>query len=214
MEKNIFSHYVLRVRQKFDTAVSNFKGLMSRWFLPYLSTPAKLRFQGNVISLGRKNIITFLQIWQPKIQGTVLDIGVGNWAYPRELFGKTCRYISTDQVPKPTVDVVCDIYEINNKFGDQAADAILCCEVIEHLTEPWAAIANLRRTLKDGGILIVTTPFNYYLHNTDRFQDYYRFSEAGLRYLLRDFQILDVQSIGPKNFPYHYCVAARKPKSS
>ncbi|MDH6154050.1 2-polyprenyl-3-methyl-5-hydroxy-6-metoxy-1,4-benzoquinol methylase [Polynucleobacter sphagniphilus] len=46
----------------------------------------------------------------------------------------------------------------NSKIVDRKFDLILCSEVIEHISNPSAAINNLFRSLNDGGIVILTTP--------------------------------------------------------
>jgi SAM-dependent methyltransferase len=43
-------------------------------------------------------------------------------------------------------------------FGDAAADAVLLSEVIEHLVDPDAALDELRRVLRPGGHLMLSTP--------------------------------------------------------
>ncbi|MGE0151478.1 MAG: class I SAM-dependent methyltransferase [Reyranellaceae bacterium] len=43
--------------------------------------------------------------------------------------------------------------------------AIVCSEVIEHLIDPAAMLANTRRVLANDGVLILTTPYHGYLKN-------------------------------------------------
>jgi 2-polyprenyl-3-methyl-5-hydroxy-6-metoxy-1,4-benzoquinol methylase len=43
-------------------------------------------------------------------------------------------------------------------FPDSAFDAVILMEVIEHLREPRPMLAQCRRVLKPGGILLITTP--------------------------------------------------------
>ncbi|MFI9030444.1 class I SAM-dependent methyltransferase [Streptomyces sp. NPDC053560] len=43
-------------------------------------------------------------------------------------------------------------------FGDGAADAVLFSEVVEHLVDPDAALDELRRVLRPGGHLLLSTP--------------------------------------------------------
>jgi SAM-dependent methyltransferase len=43
-------------------------------------------------------------------------------------------------------------------FLDEEFDAIICCEGIEHIFSPFKLFTEFSRTLKKGGILIITTP--------------------------------------------------------
>jgi SAM-dependent methyltransferase len=43
-------------------------------------------------------------------------------------------------------------------FGDATMDVVLCAEVLEHMTNPRAAIAEMARILKPGGYAVITTP--------------------------------------------------------
>lgn len=54
---------------------------------------------------------------------------------------------------------VADIQAINDP--DDTYDAIISCETVEHVPEPWTAVRGLARVLKPGGRLILTTP-NYF----------------------------------------------------
>lgn len=43
-------------------------------------------------------------------------------------------------------------------FRDNSFDCCLLIEVIEHISDKWSAVKELKRVLKPGGILIITTP--------------------------------------------------------
>lgn len=43
-------------------------------------------------------------------------------------------------------------------FPDDSIDHIVACEIIEHMRSPHSFLREIRRVLKPGGILIVTTP--------------------------------------------------------
>jgi SAM-dependent methyltransferase len=61
-----------------------------------------------------------------------------------------------------STDYVCDIVDIpapNDSF-----DVVLCTEVLEHLPDPVAAITELARLLRPGGLLLLTAPFCSFTH--------------------------------------------------
>lgn len=55
------------------------------------------------------------------------------------------------------VDIVCNITAIPEPDG--SFDAVLCTEVLEHLTDPVLAIDEMARLLRPGGTFIITAPF-------------------------------------------------------
>lgn len=109
---------------------------------------------------------------------------------------------------------ICDTIPI----ADSSYDAVICFEVLEHTSNPFLAIRELRRVLKKGGTLYLTTPFMFRIHNP--LPDNWRFTEHGLKELCKDFRqfqfISHLQKDAMKDLdlavlqPLHYRVKAIK----
>lgn len=72
-------------------------------------------------------------------------------------------------------------------FPEDVFDGVLLTEVLEHCIDPRAAVDEVRRVLKPGGLLLVTSPFCWPTHQTDDYKDYWRFARQGWELLLRAF---------------------------
>jgi SAM-dependent methyltransferase len=66
-------------------------------------------------------------------------------------------------------------------FHDQTFDTVVMLEILEHLPDPTIAIQEARRTLKKDGILILSAPFLYPIHDAPK--DYQRWTRHGLEHL-------------------------------
>ena len=91
-------------------------------------------------------------------------------------------------------------------------DAVFCTEVLEHVSNPFLAINEIRRILKSGGYLFASSPFGFRIHGP--LPDNWRISEHGWRELLQSFEEIEITPLeDPSRFlmPLHYCVSARKP---
>ena len=114
-----------------------------------------------------------------------LDIGAQNGPYAA-LFP---RRIGLDIRPGAGVRIIGDAQALGVR--DAAFDVVLCTEVLEHLREPQQAIDEMFRVLKPGGRLLLTTRFLFPIHDAP--DDYFRYTKYGLRYLLRRFDVLELQ---------------------
>ena len=79
-------------------------------------------------------------------------------------------------------------------YADNSYDVVITDQVMEHVADPWAAVAEVRRILKPGGWFICTTPFLIQIHNYPG--DFWRFTPDGIKVLMRDYAKTIVDSWG------------------
>ncbi|MBO9343020.1 MAG: methyltransferase domain-containing protein [Roseiflexus sp.] len=76
-------------------------------------------------------------------------------------------------------------------YSDGAFDLIVCKMTFEHLYDPFAAAAEITRLLAPGGILLLSTVWSWRYHTAPGFDDYWRFSTAGLVQLFPRLTIVE-----------------------
>ena len=117
-------------------------------------------------------------------QGLTLDLGAQNGPYGAYFPNR----IAVDIRPGNGVRLLSDAQSLGVASG--SLDVVLCTEVLEHLPEPQRAIDEMFRVLKPGGTLLLTTRFLFPIHDAPH--DYFRFTKYGLRYLLRNFEVVEL----------------------
>ena len=115
--------------------------------------------------------------------GVVVDVGCGRQPYRAMLTPAVERYIGAD-VPWPGSPADVAIVDERIDLPDDAADAALCTQVLEHSRRPGALLSDIARVLKPAGTLIVTVPL-YWPHHEEP-HDYFRFTRHGLEALLTE----------------------------
>lgn len=129
--------------------------------------------------ITRPRIEFFLE--QHKTDSRVLDIGSGGSSYSSFFPNR----LAFDVDPKRKPDIIGDAHEL--PFDDESFSIILCTEVLEHLSDPQKAIAEMWRVLQPGGKVILTTRFLFPLHDVPG--DYFRYTRFGLQNLFKDWRI-------------------------
>jgi SAM-dependent methyltransferase len=128
----------------------------------------------------------------------VLDAGAGEGQYARHFTRH--RYCGLDLAVGDALwnysrlDVRADLTAL--PFRADVFEAALHIVTIEHLPEPGCALAEIARSLKPGGVLLVAAPHEWEVHQAPH--DYYRYTRYGLTYLLEKagFEILEVRAAG------------------
>ena len=96
-----------------------------------------------------------------------------------------------------STDYICDITSIPAE--SESFDAILCTEVLEHLPDPIAAVTELTRLLRPGGLLILTAPFCSFTHFSPYFYST-GFSKNWYIHHLGSLGFIDIRLIPNGNF--------------
>ncbi len=103
----------------------------------------------------------------------VLDLGSGAGAFPKRLYDAQYSVMACDINPRTDRDFPYRKTDLNGDFSDQFEegqfDAVSFVEVIEHLENPRNSFRHIRRLVKDGGFVLLTTPNASGLYSRLRF---------------------------------------------
>ena len=123
-------------------------------------------------------------------------------------FFKNKKFIGTDYIDGFGVDLVLDLHNLD--LDDKTAGTVICMEVLEHVREPWVAIKEISRVIKDDGILILSAPMNSRIHGSP--YDYWRYTPEGFKVLLEisGFKHFFIGNNGYEVFPKNIVAVASK----
>jgi SAM-dependent methyltransferase len=148
---------------------------LRRWLLPLQRTP--VHPQWLVKRRGGRRLSWVSQL----ASGYVLDIGcAGGGVF--SVLDKVDGYCGLDYPATASglygtrPDIFADAACL--PLADASFDTVLMLDVLEHVREPEAALAEASRVLRSGGRLLLIIPFAYPMH--DQPHDYQRITEHGL----------------------------------
>jgi len=175
-----------------------------------MATPSQ--FDNDTFSLARQHLAEFVTGAARRLSthgGRLLEVGPQERSLVRESFTNfTVDTFDIVDTYQPTL--VGDITKHNDFIADSTYDCVICMEVIEHTLNPFEAVKEIRRILKDGGYLLISAPLNWRIHGP--IPDCWRITEHGWQALLRDFDIETIDSLespGRELFPIRYNVLAK-----
>ena len=151
---------------------------------------------GAIIENSLRDRILKIYFQERKKIDLLLDLGCGPRPY-MHLYAPHCdKTLGSDlpdsPFPKDKIDIYCTATNI--PLENDSVDFVLSTEVMHDMAEPDDMLAEIKRILKVGGTVMLTTPFVVPI--VDGVYDHYRFTEHGLRYLLTK-QGFDVEKIIP-----------------
>lgn len=149
---------------------------------------------------GRYYILTHLKKINEKIvnsyinNGVLLDFGCGNSPY-KVLYEKKCtQYLKADFSGNPLADVY---ISSNGKLPveDNSMDYVLSTQVLEHVENPDAYLAECFRVLKKDGLLLLSTHGHWKYHPDPT--DFWRWTIDGLvkTIELNKFKLIEVYGL-------------------
>jgi SAM-dependent methyltransferase len=128
----------------------------------------------------------------PRAHGRLLDVGCGDKPYEAWFRPFVSSYVGVEHAGTFSVtaasgmrgrpDVVYGGGTL--PFRDGSFDTVLSVQVLEHTPRPAELMAEMSRVLAPDGVLILTAPFQFRLHEQPH--DYFRYSPHGLRRLCAD----------------------------
>ena len=157
--------------------------------------------------------------------GKILDIGTGMNTTILEMFGDNFAVTSSDiNVGKWNAHIP-DMIEVDAMNIDQSDaanskwDAVILSEVLEHVLEPKRVLSQARNILAPDGVVIITMPFWYRIHEygdldpetvEPGLRDYWRITPHGMEHLLREasydhFWVGRLVAGDKRTFPEFYC---------
>jgi SAM-dependent methyltransferase len=166
------------------------------------------------LKIIRENVASFMKYVSntyAKADGRLLDIAPQDHEGAKSYFSNGIIIETFDLNPSSGCTFIGDICEVNEFIADESYEYIVCTEVLEHVLQPFSAVNEMHRILKPGGFLFLSTPFNFRIHGP--LPDCWRFTEHGLRALLRNFSILELNQVDTLDrplMPIHYTLCAQK----
>jgi len=157
-----------------------------------LKTNSPSRLPDNCV---RGRIRRYIERHADKLGDDVLEVGsrMTNdkawWIVNRDL--ARGQWTGIDMQPGHGVDMVADIHALPAEWEGRFS-GILNSEVMEHVARPWLALPELRRVMRPGGWMVVTTLFAFPEHGFP--DDYWRYSTSGLKTLLEDAGFVNVSA--------------------
>jgi SAM-dependent methyltransferase len=148
----------------------------------------------------RSSIIRALNMVLPELHGEILDVGCGKMPYRDYILSHSRVEKYTGLEYEGTFDKSCspDVFWDGQRmpFEQNSFDCVISTEVLEHVYNPEIMLAEILRILKPGGIIFLTTPFVWNLH--ERPFDYYRYTPFSLEKILEEagFEDIKISALG------------------
>ncbi len=107
------------------------------------------------------------------------------------------EYVGVDIERGPGVDRVCRIEDLVGTFGENAFDLVISTETLEHVRDWRAAVSNLKRVCREGGVMLLTTrSFGFVYHGYPH--DFWRYEPDDIRAIFSDMEVIELERDAPR----------------
>ena len=148
----------------------------------------------------QKNVYEFVEkvVKENNIKGRILDVGSLNVNGCVKPIFEDSEYSGIDLRKGENVDFVMDSHDMSI-WGEGFFDCVVCCEMLEHDSNPFSTLKEIYRMLPFGGWLILTCAgIGFPKHECPK--DFWRFTADGIKFLLKDFKIIQITDVDKEVF--------------
>jgi SAM-dependent methyltransferase len=143
--------------------------------------------------LHYRSLFADIQKASTRASGRMLDVGCGNKPFANTFREYVSEHIGCDvvQSSESRADILCLATSL--PFKDASYDTVLITQVIEHVADHRALLQEAFRVLKTGGVLIVSGPMYWPLHEEP--YDFFRFTKYGMQFLLEGSGFSEIEIV-------------------
>lgn len=157
----------------------------------------RARAMTHTLSAARFNLRRTLEgVFGKYVAGQVLDVGAGLSPYS-DLISNHASHVTIVDVEDRSggVDLIADIQSMP-EVDSASFDTVICTQVLEHVPQPSAAMAEISRVLIPGGHAVISVPHLSAIHEAPH--DYFRYTSYALRRMAEDagLQVVSISATG------------------